>query len=266
MTFLVKWLIEPEAFQGDADLLVKGLNDLRMPYKIVNFGISYDSYLNAFKDDDCVIFYGSLQLARLIQRKAKWIPGAYCNFPKFDCTYYYPRFGKELLNSEYIILPYGDFVRRHEEYDGMFIRPCSGFKTFTGCVFKNSKEKIHEWNCTCDPETLVLIAKKDYLVSEWRLIVSEGQIIASTQYKHSNKFVRNEGAPEDVISYGQKLLDLIPYDPDPIWSLDICRRVNGELKVLEVGSFSCAGFYGCDINPIILKAVDVAIKEYEECR
>jgi len=267
----VKWLVEPQVFEGDATSLLDGLERLGVPHEVCTFGRPYESYLDAFSDDECVVFYGSLQFARLIQRNARWIPGVYCNLPQFQCTYYYPRFGEHLLNSDYFILPYGDFIRQNKygrmgvasATRGMFIRPSSGFKTFTGCLFEEEKI-INELNCVCEPETLVVVAPPAKIVREWRTIVAEGEIIASSQYKEGDKFIRKEGSPESVIEYGNKVLDSVEYSPDFVWSLDICEKKSGELKVLEVGSFSCVGLYACDVDPIIQKVNYLAAKEYED--
>jgi hypothetical protein len=44
-----------------------------------------------------------------------------------------------------------------------------------------------------------------------------------------------------------------------MWTLDICEA-DGQLKVLEIGSFSCSGFYACDPEAIV-KAVHEVVGE-----
>ncbi len=266
----VKWLLEPETFRGEAQPLVDTLKKLNIEHKVWTFGKPYEEAKNAFKDTDCVVFYGSLQFSRVIKREAKWIPGVYCNLPKFECLYYYPRFGQHLVNADYVMLPLGELSRRKDwlfaklgKNDQLFIRPSSGFKSFTGEIILEQ-----EWDKTLrflafrnDPETLAIVAKPASISYEWRIVVGENKVIAGTQYKKHGEMVRSATVPIEVFDYAQSVLDSIKYKPDPLWTLDICKA-NDELKVLEVGSFSCAGLYSCDPEAVINAANQIAWKEY----
>jgi len=111
----VKWLLEPEVFDEDETSVIMALKKLDVPHVVCSFGTEYESYIKKFAEEDCVVFHGSFQFARVIQQKAKWIPGVYCNKEKLDCLYYYPRFGDYLLNSHYMMLPFGDLNRRKND-------------------------------------------------------------------------------------------------------------------------------------------------------
>ncbi len=262
-----KWLIEPEVFQEDCKPLLAVLKRLRIEHEICLFGRDYDDYIT--DKEDCVVFYGSLQFARLIQRKAKWIPGVYCNLPQFECTYYYPRFGKFLLNSEYLMLPFGEIQRRKDwvfdllQTDGnIFIRPSTGFKSFTGQVV--SSQDVDMVGMRCNPEAIIIAHKPIKVVREWRTVVAEGEIIAASQYKIDGEVVKAVGAPKNVLEFGEMVLNSVRYQPDPVWTLDICETESGELKVLEVGSFSCCGLYACDPVSVVSLVSRIAVQEWEE--
>lgn len=266
----VKWLIEPETFYGEADNLVEALKKLNIEHRVWKFGQPYEEGKNAFKDDDCVIFYGSLQFARVLKREAKWIPGVYCNLPKFECLYYYPRFGQYLANDEYCLLPLGELQRFKQNLFGylgrdnkLFIRPSNGSKSFDGQLVSEQ-----DWDKTLrflafrnDPETLTVVVKPIKINREWRIVVANGKAITASQYKFNNEMIRSADVPSEVLNYAQSVINTIKYNPDPIWTLDICET-NGELKVLEVGSFSCAGLYACDPEIVISEANRIAWKEY----
>lgn len=71
-------------------------------------------------------------------------------------------------------------------------------------------------------------------------------------YKLNDKFVRIKDVPQEVLDYGQEVVNNVKYEPDPAWVLDVCET-KGHLKVLEVGSFSCSGLYAADPETVILK-------------
>jgi hypothetical protein len=280
MNMKAKWLLEPEIFEGEETPLLDKLSELEVEYKTCLFGKPYEEHIKKFHDDDCVIFHGSLQFGRIIQRKTKWIPGAYCNLPKFECSYYYPRFGKFLLNSDYVMIPFGaladkkNWLFNHlgDSKDAgdskLLVRPSSGYKIFTGKVveMKNWEEDLKLFGFyDVEPEALVVVATPSQISSEWRLIVVDKKIVAASQYKAAhNQDLHRAGAPDDVLAFGQEVVNSVDYEPDPAWTLDICLTENMDLKVIEVGSFSCCGLYKCSPEPIIKAIEKVALREWGE--
>lgn len=241
---MIKWLIESEIFENNAKLLLDTLKKFGVEHQVWPFGRLYEDF-DGCKD---TIFYGSFQFADIAKDRCT----VFCNLPKLDCLYYYPRFGNYLLNANYIMLPFGEIKRRKEWIvsnfgNEVFIRPSSGGKSFTGKVIKDWDKDLRF--IRADPETLVIIAKPVDIAYEWRTVVVEGKVIASSQYKTFGRVVQRETVPE-ALQYAQDVLNTVKYSPDPIWTLDICLT-NNEFKVLEVGSFSCAGLYACDPEPII---------------
>jgi len=267
----VKWLIEPEVFQDDQQGFLDALRDLNIEHKAVKFGVAYEDYYKQFKEEDCVVFSGSLQFAKRINRETKWIPGAYCNLPQFECLYYYPRFGEFLLNHDYVMLPFGELLRRKKflfetigESGCLFLRPSSGFKTFTGFVVHEDEFAKELKYLPLDAEALVIASRPVNLGREWRTVVVNNKIIAASQYKEGRNFDRIAEVPQVVLDYGQHVLDSIKYQPDPVWILDLCETKSEEIKVLEVGSFSCSGLYACDPVAVITAVNEVALAEWSE--
>jgi len=50
--------------------------------------------------------------------------------------------------------------------------------------------------------------------------------------------------------------------PESVYTLDICES-EGELYVWELGSFSCAGEYACDLSAIVEFGAKAASEDYE---
>lgn len=73
-----KWIIETAAFPEDVEPMILALKEQGIEYKIPekNF-YEIDDCLSLYLEDDCVIFCGSLNTAKALRRKAKWIPGVY---------------------------------------------------------------------------------------------------------------------------------------------------------------------------------------------
>lgn len=265
-----KWLLEPELFQEDANELINSLERQNIEYKVCQFGKPYEEYLNVFEPNDCVVFYGSLQFGRLIQHKAKWIPGVYCNLPKFECLYYYPRFGRHLVNSEYIMMPFGDLIRNQQNIfkDSLkvFLRPSSGFKTFTGFVvdYGSWKYEINLLKTSVDPETLMVIGRVAKIQREWRCVVANKHVITGSQYREGENIVRIGELPNEVLTFAQHIVETCDYSPDPVWTLDICELDSGEFKVVEVGSFSCAGLYASEYDVIVKDVSEIALNEWQD--
>lgn len=250
----MRWLLEPEVFNGELTPFIEVLKESGEDYTICEFGESYEEYISDFITDD-VVFHGSYQFARLIKEKTKW-KAIYCNFPKFECNYYYPKFGDNLLNSDYLILPFGDMNRKRDwlftvYQKNLFIKPVTSFKKFTGMVLdpNNWNREIKLLSLRVDPEELILITRYTDIIKEWRLVIADGKIITGCEYAPN----RISGVPELVQKYAQDILNSVKYNPDPIWILDICewRWQKNKFSILETGPFACSGLYACDPKPII---------------
>jgi len=265
----MEWLLEADVFEEGLYPLIKELTNQGISFLIhPHAPFQTDRhYLNFFPENACVLFYGSLNFAAQIKREASWVPGIYCNMPEFNCSYYYPVFGDFLLNSQYLMMPLGDLDRNKKflyktlGYNNcLFIRPNKGNKCFTGkVVYKEEWAKDLDLFrfCGVEDEELCVIAPAQDILQEWRLVIAEGKVISGSEYKPSlNSFI-----PADVMDFGNQMA-ILPYEPDPLWVLDVIRLRNNELKVVEVNSFSCAGFYKCDMEPIVSKASEIALKEW----
>ncbi len=255
----MKWLLEPEIFQADERPLIAALEDLEVPFVECKFGTPYEDYIKKLGTKPAV-FHGSLQFGKQINETQGHCIRVYCTLPKYECLYYYPRMTEYLLNSSYVMLPFGDLGRRKDylfdnlAYKGkLFVRPSSGYKTFTGLAL-DKKSWDEEWKLRQgqnNPEELCVICPGYDIRREWRTVVVGDKVITGGQYAERGKIVRNSDVPTKVYDFAQKVLDTTKYRPDPAWVLDVCEVETGALCVVEPNSFSCAGLYACDYKKVV---------------
>jgi hypothetical protein len=268
-----KWLIED--FDSDnrfADLAAEAERqgcDVRVEKYIPFEG----GELDYFSDDDIVLTQTSINLALQIQKQTNWKPGPWLTAEHYECTHYYP-----ILQSAGIPLLNGDclFGRRRmvEEHIGMlvkefgeaqsgriFIRPSSGLKPFTGMVFiYREPHWSNDWQWVTMGTTeddILLIAKpfdhNDRVINEWRFIAAEGEIIAGSHYMNSDYTSPVLDEAREMAIETAKV-----YQPDPMYTVDVCKTADGKFHIMELNSFSCAGLYGCDLKPVVERAIEIA--------
>lgn len=269
----VKWLIELETFRENEKALKSILQRKGMEFKTIAYTPAMsDDVPYLFKATDCVVVYSSLQLLKHVQRECQWIPGAYGNLAHMECTYYYPRLGQFLLNNRYTMLPYGEMLRQkdfliqtHGVRNCLFVRPSSGFKLFAGQVisgdtYERDVEQLGFYDV--EPEKIVCVSEPRNIALEWRLVVVNGKVVTGSQYKEYDALECKPGMPDEVLRYGNEIAKV--WQPDTCWTLDVCQLANGELKLLEIGSFSGAGLYDCDLEIVVDKVSEAALKEWED--
>ena len=273
-TLDVKWLVEDFEGDGKLDPLIAEIKKQGMECDVVNYVPFQAGGYNKFKDEDCVVFYGSLNLVRQLQREKPWIPGSYCNFNNLKCVTYYSHWGKYLLNHDYIMLPLLEFSRKRDYYydkmgvDGcVFMRPDSGAKTFYGNVYPkdelDSEIKLMDGYAGLPlDEILVVTSCPKVIYKEWRIVVVDGEPISATQYKKDGKLNEKEGCDVDAWLLAQRIAKE-EWQPDRAYTLDICKS-NGRYSLLEANSFSCSGLYDCPVGSIVREVSRVALEEWME--
>ena len=110
----VKWLVEDYEHDSSLEPFKAQIKKQNMDLEVCKYEPWESGEFNQFKDEDCVVFYGTLNLGRQLQRQKKWIPGVYCNFKNLCCKTYYSHWGKYLLNQDYIMLPMMEIKRRQD--------------------------------------------------------------------------------------------------------------------------------------------------------
>ena len=176
------------------------------------------------------------------------------------CSNYYTYFGQYLLNNKYFLLSLGELVRRKTEIlsyfksDGdLFVRPDSNMKSFRAGVFNlnilNTVQSLGS-ELKRNETTLVLVSGKRAITKEWRFFVYKNQIITGSLYLVGESRVDETIRGGYLENYLSEVIKQVSWYPESVYTIDICES-EGELYVLELGSFSCAGEYACDLSAIV---------------
>jgi len=222
------------------------------------------------KAPSCVIYYGSIQGSHQVLKKTNWIPGVWCDTPKFTCAAYYGKLYDVLLNKEHEFLPFGLLHARKEELyqkfgvDGcIFLRPDSGEKLFTGVIIEYEKfdEKVFDlMPYAIEQSEMLVVAKPRKIYKEYRCVIVNGVCVAQSEYKPNQQEVDFSG----LSSYAEKIARI--YSPESCFVVDVAETSsNGEeLELIELNSFSCSGWYQCNLPAIVRAASAAAIVEYDD--
>jgi len=226
-------------------------------------------YSELFKPYDLVIFYGSLNLARQLTQEKHNNLVIYSTVENYQCTKYYAYLAEFMLNKDYVMMPFSELKRQKEwlfKHMGLngqiFVRPSSGEKTFTGqLVNENSFDKDYDllgfYNVV--PHEIVIISTPKEIIKEWRFVVSGLEIISGCLYHDTTLNCNYKGYPDEAEELVKEVV--CKYNPDSVWTVDICQDCNKEYYLLEIGGFSCAGMYSNDVKAIVKEVSRIAISE-----
>jgi hypothetical protein len=267
-----KWVVEDFAQDNNYHRLIEEVK--KQGYECV--AIKYEPFQSGsfehYGPEDCVIVQSSLQLASQLLKEKKWVPNAWLNLKAYECQAYYAHLGQYLFNDNYVMMPRAEVTRRKDwiyqtfgRQNCVFIRPSSGFKTFTGQVF-DLETFDNDWQWIIDftdPQDLVVISTPKNIEAEWRFVVANKTVVTGSLYRNNGM---REYTLENLDTQASQLATKIAeaYQPDPVYVVDICRAKDGNVYLLEIGSFSCAGLYGCDMEKIVSTVSKIAIKEWED--
>ena len=200
-----------------------------------------------------------------------------CGFYNKDMYYvsnYSKYLGEEFLNNDYIILPLSKLADPSDFtadllgafiLDMAFIKPNSGFKTFTGdCV---DYTEIGEY-CrnllkmgVSENELCIISPAKDIESFEFRFWIIDGKIITNSVYSWSDLDMYDKIEPdEEIISYVNKIVKDIKI---PEYTIDICISED-KFKVIEINNIYTSGTYSCDLEKLYIGLRELAVKEYNE--
>jgi hypothetical protein len=275
-----KWFVED--FHPDnrfGDLAVEAKNqgcDVYVEKYIPMEGMD----LSFIDKDDCVLTQTSINFALQIKKQTNWNPGPWLTVENYECVHYYPilqnanipLFNGTCLFDTRINVEKG--IGKYVEAIGepstgrIFIRPSSGIKPFTGMVFIAKEPYFSsDWFWVREgtkEEDILLMARpvgnEDRIVAEWRFIAAEGEILTGSQYKKESESDYSSSFEQQALELAKETAKV--YQPDPMYTVDICKNAKDEFSVMELNSFSCAGLYGCDLKPVVTRAIEIARKQY----
>ncbi len=282
----VKWLLERDIFDEDLLPILMAVKEQGMEHRIVTYIPFEGGHYNQYPCEDCVVCYGSLNLMDHLQKNKKWLPGIYMNLPNFECTKYYTYFGKYLLNSDYFMMPLAEMQRRAQELaesfdnDKFFVRPSSGFKSFTGEVLTidDWDNKMFWINEFTGKDEMVVVTSPKKVTVEYRFIVADKTVITGSRYgtgregslrKKEFSLCVKDWEPSRVETvHPQEAWDLAQtiasedWEPDRLYVIDI-GECEGQMHLIEINSFSASGWYACDPRIIVEAAAKITLEEWQ---
>lgn len=250
------YIIQENTFrEKNYDKLIDCMERFNLSHEIVHVGADEEEIKFTTNRTD-VFCFGALKLARL-SKKYNWIPGALIT-ENLDYNLYKNFYKQHLLNSDSTVYTFG--TNFNWSRDNLFIRPCLDSKAFTGKVWDKTewltfKEKAltigHSIVLTND--TLIQVAEPKEIYKEYRFWIINGEIITSSQYKLGNICIYDSFVDECATEFCKSMLDI--HLIEKAFTMDICATPNG-YKIVECGSVSCAGFYECDMQKLIMSLED----------
>ena len=267
-----KWLIEHFDDRNSTQLLIEEVE--RQGYELAT--IKYEPFgsgsYKMFGDEDCVIVQSSINFAQQIMReRPKWVPGPWMTEKNYRCTSYYTKLGKYLFNDTYVMMTRDEAMRNMDKVfkwvgrgSSIFMRPDSGMKCFTGRIFEIPV--IHQdWSWVemfTEPDTLVVLSTPKDIKAEWRFVVCGKDIIAGSQYECNGELNVSPMYPEEAKDLAREVAGI--YQPDPMFVIDVCMGMDNGYYLMEIGAFSVAGLYACDLKPIVERASETALAEWND--
>jgi hypothetical protein len=101
-----------------------------------------------------------------------------------------------------------------------------------------------------DETTLVLVCGQQAITKEGRFFVYKNPIITGSLYLVGEERVDETIRGGYLENYLSEVFKEVSWYPESVCTIDICES-EGKLYVLELGSFSCAGEYACDLSAIV---------------
>jgi hypothetical protein len=261
------WILQSNIFTDNHEQLKQSLTKLGVEYKTHKYTPFWgdESWKELVTENRPVVFYGSLNFAQQIKKQSAWYPGVYCDLDQLKCSSYYQKFNRHMLNSDYWMLPFGDLKNKMSQIrdcfgERVFIRPDSGFKVFTGKdVYIGDIPDFVKSNTTVSPNEICLVCSYRGISEEYRTIICDGEVVTGSRYM--SNFKHDEGeCPKEVLTFANNVVECVEFD-EP-YALDVAVTSNGML-ILELNSFSCAGFYKCDLDEIVGQVSKKAVNDWK---
>lgn len=262
------WILSSPDYPGDKYKMQQAISAYKNECKLLDIDEHLYGKYEHFEDDDCVIYHGNIRFGEKLNRNVNWCPGVICTSGNFKCDYYYHLLGNELVNYPYLMLPYHDLKNLFSYYcdlfktDKLFIRPNSGLKSFEGGIY--TLDNLNDIEKSIDNNELCLISTTKDIKKEFRCIVVDGKIIASSQYKQYGEFYEDDKVHDSILEYAQNCTKKLNNHLDKAYTIDIAVLPRNVYKVLEINAFSYSAFYECDKYDIVNAMNKLAIKMWEE--
>lgn len=251
---MMRWIIEESVFSEESyKKIISCLNKNNIDYSLIRvepFTYNIDGKIPD-NNGNCIL-YGSLGIQN-VAKKYNYFPGVYTS-EDIDESNLIKVFEEEYLNNDAKIYFLNE-VTENDLDEEFFIKPNKDSKEFAGQIL--TRDNFSKWlsnllniGYLSDINFEVLVSSPKKIISEWRTIVYEKEIITGSLYRKYGKLYLKEDLPLDLKRYGENLINKKNFNPTKIYALDFALTNDG-YKVIEINTFNSASLYECDLNKII---------------
>ena len=271
LTNRTRWILEENVFSEKCfDEMIVVLEKKAIPYariKVIPFVHEIDGRKPP-KYDGPTVVYGSLGVQKVADKEG-WVPGVFGSEENFRMDVYRDKLGDLFLNADLEYMMISD-VEHYMTLTGMeriFIKPRGDMKEFAGIVLDRSHfsdwyENMKSIGYLDGNDFEVVVCEPKSLGCEWRLVVVDGSIVASSLYRQYQQVMAEEHWHRPVNDVVYEAME--KFQPAPVYIIDVAQY-GDEYKVIEYNTFNSAGFYDCNVEAII-DAVSTYVhkQHYEE--
>ena len=276
MTRIPAWIVHAgmheRSYEGSE--LVTALQSTGTKHWVLDYGLN--TPLEVPEECDShhyhLMVWGSLEFVRELRKK---ISGTLLLYGHTERTHWFSCVSNlsdlPFLSDDAFGLPWGVFKRSAERLRGcyggerVFVRPNSGFKTFTGQTigydsWEEDVRSIEQTSSVMD-ETLVVTASAKEILGEFRFVVVDGRVVAGSEYRWDGKLDVRRDWPAECEGLAQRVAEH-PWQLDSAYVVDVADTPDGP-HIVELNSFCHAGLYASDVEAIVRAVNAVAEKEDE---
>lgn len=228
------------------------LKRLGLPYEEVIFQPN-STHFDIETDRKDIFVYGSVKLAK-VSTTFDWYPGSFYG-GNHAFQYYAQGYGKYLINYKSTLANLSDPINWSEN-TRLFIKPSEDAKCFTGKVFTQPEWEDFVYYSLKDPHdnrvtpcTQIQISHPSKLIKEARIWIVNKQVVTGCYYRFHDTTIFEADVSTTGIAFAQKMAQ--HYSVADAYVMDIALTYDG-WKIIEVNCINSAGFYGADIEAIIL--------------
>lgn len=266
----VKWIIDKYIFDDMVphDVFEK----LGIEYHEMEYIPFQQDYYFPYSEDDCVITYGTVNcVKRLKQYFGTFLREENLKYHVYSSNYNVP--SDYFLNHDHFFVPFrflrenGDEIYSRFGRDSIFIRPDNGSKSFTGNVipkrnFDYEMDAMKQLYNTSEDE-LILVSTPKRILEEARFIICGDEAIANSRYQIDGIHKTDTNTSGESIDFVNTIMERQYWVPEELFTLDVALTDEGP-KIVELNSFSCAGWYDCDEELIIDKVSNFVYHMWKE--
>lgn len=252
----VTWVIQTNmGSQSDIMKYVNGVKESGANVIEVEY-IPFSGELPEIDATGPVVFYGAVDFIKTVKNSGMWPLGVFGDIETFTYENWAKNYNEMLLNSpdSTELMNVEDFsLDGRNRDDDIFVRPQHDTKSLVGHV--TTVGEFYDWTlearkgvfANVNADTPIVVARPYGIEAEWRLFVVDNEVVAASQYHKKRKLHKEEGAPEQVLSFAKQAIER--WSPVRAYVLDIGMSA-GNCYIIEAQGFNSAGTYASNIQDI----------------